>query len=189
MKFFLKNQEPVLHEYLEEFKALPFSFESTEGIKEKLFKTRVCSGVQDLRVFDFSFLFHYFIFPPHILNFYGEWQCDNREMQVGDTIVLQAKIPPIKACIKLVFGVRVLSITFEKEKVGFSYGTLVGHPEVGVNEFFFSLEKGDIFASVHTTAGPGLLLSKVMAPVFTKPYVNYCNSQALLRMKKSILKP
>jgi uncharacterized protein (UPF0548 family) len=50
--------------------------------------------------------------------------------------------------LKLLFGVRVLSVYRTAAATGFSYGTLTGHPEMGTNEFSFSLEDGSLFAAV-----------------------------------------
>lgn len=46
---------------------------------------------------DLDFLFHYQIFPPHIMSFYTQWQDEQRKMEVGDTIVQQVYLPPIRS--------------------------------------------------------------------------------------------
>ena len=104
-------------------------------------------------------------------------------MQVGDTIVQQAQIPP--ACgFHLVFGVRVVSVERAAQRAGFSYGTLRGHPESGVNAFSITRVKRRIDAIVRTTAMPGLPLSRFLARVFTNRYVIWCNRRALARIAR-----
>ena len=187
MKYFLCDQKSKLVDYIFEFRSLPLSFEKIEGLPQKIFKTPVLSPINDLYQYDFSFLFRYQIFPSQILSFFGEWQLYNRNMQVGDIIIQQVKIPPLPLSVKLIFGVKVLSVYQHKNKVGFSYGTLKGHPETGINEFSFFIQEDSLFAEVHTIAKPGLFLSRSLASIFTRPYVNFCNRRALQIMKESFL--
>lgn len=187
MKYFLCDQKTKLSDYLFEFQSKSLSFEKIDGLPQKKIKTLVLSPVRNLHQYDFSFLFRYQIFPSQILNFFGEWQLYNRNMQVGDIIIQQVKIPPLSFSVKLIFGVKILSVYQCKNKVGFSYGTLQGHPETGTNEFSFFIQEDALFAEVHTIAKPGLFLSRNLAPIFTQPFVNFCNRQALQIMKKSFL--
>lgn len=187
MKYCLFDHKTKLADYLSEFRSLPLSFEKIEELPQKKFTTFVYSPISNLQEYDFSFLFRYEIFPLEILNFFGEWQLHNREMQVGDIIIQQAKIPPVSLSIKLIFGVKILSVYHDKNKVGFSYGTLEGHPETGINEFSFFIKDDSLFAEVNTIAKPGLFLSQSLAFIFTKPYVNYCNQKALSIMKETFL--
>jgi hypothetical protein len=165
--------------------ATPLSYTESElnKIETRTFKCALTVPIQDLTSYDFSFLFDYKIFPESILNSFGEWLLYDRKMQVGDIIALQAKIPPIPLSVKIVFGVRILSVFKEKDRIGFSYGTLQGHPETGTNEFSFFIEDNALFAQVKTQAHPGLAISRFLAPIFTRPYVNYCNRAALETMK------
>lgn len=188
MKFFILDQESKLASYLFEFRSLPLSFDAKEELPAKKIQSFILSPVNDLQRYDFTFLFRYMIFPPEVLNFFGEWQLYNRHMQVGDIIVQQAHIPPFSFSIKLIFGVKILSIYQDKDKMGFSYGTLKGHPETGINEFSFFIKDNALFAEVQTTARPGLFLSQMLAPLFTWPYVNFCNRRALETMKDNFLK-
>src|SRR5262249_44749926 len=128
------------------------------------------------------FFFRYHIFPPEILRFFGEWQMHDRDMQEGDIIILEAKVPPIPFNIKLVFGVRVLMVESSANRMSFHYGTLTGHPETGINEFSFFHNEGTLVAEVNTTAKPGLPISQLLAIPFTIPYVAYCNRRALENM-------
>ncbi|MBX9625522.1 MAG: DUF1990 domain-containing protein [Gemmataceae bacterium] len=189
MKISLRDRERTLYEYLPGLKGLPLSFESVSGLPVKTLRTRVSAPMPpaDLRECDLDFLFRYDVFPPEILKFFGEWEPDDRAMRGGDVIVQEAHIPPGRVGIKLLFGVRVLGVYHTAAAAGFRYGTLAGHPETGTNEFAFTLEDGALFASVHTVAAPGLFVSRLLAPVFTRPYVAFCNGRALRRMEANFL--
>ena len=108
-------------------------------------------------------------------------------MQEGDVIVQQAFLPPLLLSIKCVFAVRVLQIFCEPTRVGFSYGTLRGHPEMGRSAFVFVLRDGVIRATIHTYSSPGILLTRLVAPLVTLPYQRYCTHQALQRMREAFL--
>jgi hypothetical protein len=189
MKASFWDREKWLAGYLPELKSSPLSYEDPAGLPEKTLRSRVSVSAppHHLQECDLGFLFHYDVFSPRILKFFGEWELHDRAMRVGDVIAQQAQIPPGCVGIKLLFGVRVLSVYYTAQAAGFSYGTLAGHPETGTNEFSFSLEDGSLFATVRTRAEPGLFLSRLLAPVFTTPYVAYCNAQALKRMEANFL--
>lgn len=190
MRTSFRNREKRLADYLPDLKASRLSYKTLTGLPERTIRSPVpVSEVpRDLRECDLDFLFRYDVFPPRILKFFGEWQLHDREMRVGDVIVQQAQIPPCGVGLKFLFGVRVLSVYRTAATAGFSYGTLAGHPETGTNEFSFSLEDGSLFAAVRTVAAPGLFLSRLLAPVFTRRYVAFCNAQALRRMVANYLK-
>jgi hypothetical protein len=76
-------------------------------------------------------------------------------MQEGDVIVQQAFLPPLPLSVKCVFAVRVLQIFCEPAKVGFSYGTLRGHAEMGRSEFSFALRDGVIYSAAWCVSLPG----------------------------------
>lgn len=183
MKVSFSNHNLAAH--LTELKALPLSFTSTAGLPEQMVCAPVAARVRTLDDCDLGFLFCYDIFPPCILRFFGEWELHGREMRPGDVIVQQAQIPPAAWGVKLLFGVRVLSVERGAERAGFSYGTLAGHPETGVNAFHFSLESGRLDAVIRTTAEPVLPISRLLARIFTRPYVAWCNRQALRQMVES----
>lgn len=190
MKYFFRNQSAMFKEHLQELKSLPLSFtqEKLREIPQR--KIQLCvssSSSVDIHHHQFEFLFRYQIFPSHLLHFCGEWELSNREMQVGDIIVQQIMIPPSRISLKCIFGVKVLAVYHETDRVGFSYGTLKGHPETGINEFSFYQDGSNLMAQICTTAKPGLFISRMLAPFFTRPYVNYCNRQALELMKKTFL--
>lgn len=189
MRMSFRDREKRLAEDLPGLKASRLSFEDVAGLPVRTIRSRVPVRElpADLRECDLDFLFRYDIFPPGLLTFFGEWEPDDRPMRVGDVIVQQAHIPPGRVGIKLLFGVRVLGVYRSARGAGFSYGTLAGHPETGTNEFSFTLEDGALFATVRTAAAPGLLVSRLLARVFTRPYVDYCNGQALRRMEAMFL--
>jgi hypothetical protein len=160
-------------------KTAPLSFAGSSKFPTRRIQQQIkhVSEAVDLRQCNLAFLFGYHVFPPAILKFFGEWQLEKREMRTGDTIVQQAQVPPGWG-VYAIFGVRVLSIFHDERRAGFSYGTLAGHPEVGVNEFSFSVGADGVVATVKTTAGMGLISTCLLAPL-TRRYVNYCNREAL----------
>lgn len=186
MKMFLRDQCPQLAERVPEFRTKALSYRRTDSLPNRTIQSRIAPAVRDLRKCRLDFLFRYDVFPPAILTFFGEWQLDSREMRAGDVIVQQAQVPPGWG-LRLIFGVRVLSVYREEKRAGFSYGTLEGHPETGLNVFALSVIGDGVVVSVHTNAAPGLPLSRLLAPIFTKPYVSYCNRQALLRMEEKFV--
>ena len=108
-------------------------------------------------------------------------------MQSGDTIVQQACLPPWPLSLKCVFGVRVVETFRSPTRVGFRYGTLVGHAETGESAFFFEQSGSQLEAVIHTNSLPGLWVSRLAGPFFTFPYQRYCAQQALLRMQSGFL--
>jgi uncharacterized protein (UPF0548 family) len=189
MKIFLTNQQAHLIRWLPECKTLPLSYDAQTVLREKATSVVVAGGaaVADLASYNFGFLFDYDIFPSHIMSFAAEWQSQGRTMQEGDVIVQQAFLPPLPLSIKCVFAVRVLQIFREPTKVGFSYGTLRGHAEMGRSEFVFALRDGVIRATIHTYSSPGIPLTRLVAPLVTLPYQHYCTHQALQRMREAFL--
>lgn len=177
----------MLASHLPFLKTAPVNFSDPAGLPERTVEERIPVAVRDLRDCDLSWFFRYEIFPRRILRFFGEWQLEGREMGAGDVIVQQAQLPPGIYSMKLVFGVRVLSVERTATHAAFSYGTLEGHPEVGTNEFGFSLEDDAVIARVRTIAAPGLWVSQLLAPVFTNPYVSYCNRAALRQMTANFM--
>jgi Domain of unknown function (DUF1990) len=189
MKVFLTNQQANLIRFLPEFKALPLSYDAHTVLREKASSMVVPGGtaVTELSSYDFHFLFDYDIFPRHIMTFATEWHHQGRTMREGDVIVQQAFLPPFPISLKCVFAVRILQIFRQPHKVGFSYGTLNGHPEMGLSEFYFALRDGVIHATIHTYSYPGTLLARAVAPMFTLPYQQYCTHRALQRLRDAFL--
>jgi uncharacterized protein (UPF0548 family) len=79
--------------------------------------------------------------------------------------------------------VRVTAVVRTPERVGFRYGTLVGHAEQGESGFYFERSGDTLRAVIHTQSRPGLLASRLAAPFFTYPYQAYCARQAVLQMR------
>lgn len=187
MRIFLRDQAAHLASWLPELRAARLSYQTTGGLPETIFRNRVPTARRDLYACELGFLFRYEIFPPSLLRFFGEWQLEGRDMRAGDTIVQQAHVPPGLG-FRLLFGVRMLTVFRDALRAGFSYGTLEGHPETGVNEFSLSVAEGFLTARVRTLAAPGLALSRALGPFFTKPFVAFCNRQALARMVTQVAK-
>lgn len=186
MKIYLTDQADNFDGLLKELATKPtMTFDKTK-LKEKTstidIKTEKVLGQVDL-----DFLFDYKIFPSNIMTFLTQWGQEKRKMKIGDTILQQAFIPPIKMFSqKIVFGVRINSIIDEIDRKGFSYVTIDGHVEKG--ESAFTIEKGDhgLIFKIKTFSEPGNLLTKLVGPIFTIPYQTYCTRTALENVKRQI---
>ena len=173
MKIFLMDQERRFDMHLRELIRRPVMSYDRKLLKEKISTIDIRSN-KALRDVNVDFLFDYKIFPPNIMSHKTQWSSENREMKIGDTILQQAYLPPIKSFSqKIIFGVRINSIIKEDKIKGYSYETIEGHVEKG--ESIFTLgqnEKGLIFR-IHTHSKPGTLLSKLVGPLYfhypTKP--------------------
>ena len=72
--------------------------------------------VQELNT---DFFFDYKIFPGSIMSYLTQWNFEKRQMQIGDTIVQQAFIPPFRHLPqKIIFGVRINDIINEPARIG-----------------------------------------------------------------------
>ncbi len=81
-------------------------------------------------------------------------------MQIGDTILQQVFIPPVKQFSKkIIFGVRINAIINEAVRIGFSYETLEGHVEKGESTFTIEEIEGNIIFKIHTFSEPGSWLT------------------------------
>lgn len=130
--------------------------------------------------------FDYSIFPTSILVGYGEWRKFNRRMEIGDTIVQQAYLPPgFKLSQKLIFGVRVNKVWNLENEFGFAYETLEGHPELGESQFIVKQQGANCVFIISTVSVPGNLVSRMVAPFFTLPYQAFCTKKALEFVKQS----
>jgi uncharacterized protein (UPF0548 family) len=109
---------------------------------------------------------------------------DSNVFQVDDIIVQKITLLPIPSGLRLVFAVRVLAIIISPTQLGFTYGTLVGHPESGTSHFALELSNRRLFAVIHTFSAPGMWLSRLLAPVLTIPYQQYCTHAALREMQR-----
>lgn len=186
MQFFIQNQCHRLPQYLSVLKAAPLSYNEPLNLPCDVERLAVRSNPRcDLRSCNIQFLFRYDVYPPNLLNFFGEWQLDGRELEMGDTIVQQAQFPPCRAGIKILFGSRVLAAYRTETTAGFGYGTLAGHPETGTKEFAFTAEGDSLFALVRTIAVPVI---RFAPRALVQRYVRFCNRQALHRMRDNFLR-
>jgi uncharacterized protein (UPF0548 family) len=179
MRIRFQHHPAHLRALLPEMRRRPLNFTSLDGLKERVVRREIPVRVEDLRELDLSCLERYHIFPPGLLRFWGEWKETGRTMETGDHIVLSASLPPGKWGLKAIFGVRVTSVWREPRTAGFTYATLAGHPERGVNSFSYTLDGGRPAAVITTRAGAGSWLSRSLWPVFTFPFVRYSNARAL----------
>ena len=138
---------------------------------------------------DLQFLFDYKIFPGNIMGYLTQWNIENREMRVGDTIVQHVYLPPTKMFSqKIIFGVRINEIIDELTRKGFSYETLKGHVEKGVSTFTLEQLNKKLIFKIHTFSAPGNVLTKLLGPIFSAPYQTFCTNKALKNLKQQIEK-
>lgn len=112
----------------------------------------------------------YGIFPPSLVT-----GVVRRPVEVGDTVGVHYR--GLRA-VRLFFAARVVDV-FEGEvdgwwRSGFTYRTLVGHPELG--EETFSVEKelatGRVRVALRSWSRPGTWLARVFAPVVRRLQVH-----------------
>ncbi|CAN5426639.1 hypothetical protein BH10BAC4_BH10BAC4_10570 [soil metagenome] len=186
MKIFLTNQEKNLDTHLHEL----MSCKVMEFDRNKLTaKTSIeqLTTRKSLNEIDLNFFFNYFIFPSNVMVHKTQWAIENRSMRIGDTIVQQVFIPPLKEISqKIIFGVRINSIIREPRRVGFSYETLEGHVERGESTFTIEEEEGQLLFKIRTFSKPATFLTRLLGPVFSVPYQAYCTRKALQNVKSRI---
>lgn len=189
MKLFLLDQQKHLDRFFPIFKPLAMSYDAHTALREKVTSLVIPtdSKVTDLSKYNLEFLFDYVVFPPDIMKFSSEWHKEGRAMRKGDIIIQQASVPPLPISLKAVFAVRVVEIFRSPTKVGFNYGTLKGHAEMGISEFYFSIQDGVLRINIHTYSAPGTILTRMIAPFFTLPYQQYCTNRALKHMREAFL--
>jgi hypothetical protein len=187
MKIYLIDQANNFSQHLEFLKRQPVMKYDRSKLTEK---TTVISidTTKKLQELNTDFFFDYKIFPSNIMTYLTQWAFKKREMQIGDTIVQQAFIPPFRHMSqKIIFGVRINDIINEPTRIGFSYETLNGHVEKGIS--IFTIEKAadqkTIF-KVRTFSQPGNLLTKLVGPIFSVPYQTYCTRQGLVNVKRQL---
>ena len=187
MKIYLTEQSKFFPKHLEFLKRQDIIKYDPSNLTEKTTSITIDTDkkFENLNV---DFLFDYKIFPDNIMTFLTQWKFENRKMQIGDTIVQQAFIPPTRHFSqKIIFGVRINKIINEPTRIGFSYETLTGHVEMGVSSFTIEkLDNGDIIFKVHTFSKPGNLLTKLVAPVLSVPYQTFCTKQGLKNVKRQL---
>src|SRR5690348_7390761 len=185
MRIYLTDQArnfPQHLEFLQRQKVKPYD---KKKLMEKV-TTIPIDTTKELHELHTEVLFDYKIFPANIMSFLTLWSFEKREIQIGDTIVQQAFIPPFRHFSqKLIFGVRINDIIHEPTRIGFSYETLNGHVEKGIS--IFTIEKTankKIIFKVHTFSQPGNLLTQLVGPLFSVPYQTFCTRQGLLNVKR-----
>jgi Domain of unknown function (DUF1990) len=186
MKIFLTDQEKKLDTYLREL----MSCKVVEFDRNKLTgKTSIVdlASRKKLRETDLNFFFNYFIFPSNVMIHKTQWAMESRSMRIGDTIVQQVFIPPVKGFSqKIIFGVRINNIIREPTRVGFSYETLEGHVEKGESTFIIEEDGDKLLFKILTFSEPATILTKLLGPVFSVPYQAFCTGKALENVKRRI---
>ena len=179
MKIYFTDQTKYFKAHLENLNLQDIIKYEKSQLKEKTTFISINTS-KDLKQLDTNFFWDYKIFPNNIMSFMTEWNEQKRQMQIGDTIVQQAFIPPVRQCSqKIIFGVRINNIIDEENRIGFSYETLKGHVEMG--ESTFTIEKTKdcktIF-KIHTFSKPGNLLTQLVGAIFSVPYQTFCTKRA-----------
>ena len=187
MKVYLTDQAETLPMHLDFLKRQEILKYDISKLTEKttIIEIATNSNLTDLNT---DFFFNYEIFPSNIMTFLTQWNYEKRKMQIGDTVVQQAFIPPFKHFSqKIIFGVRINAIINESTKIGFSYETIKGHVEMG--ESIFTIEKtsdGSTIFKIHTFSKPGNKLTQLVGPIFSVPYQTFCTRQALKNVKRQL---
>ncbi len=186
MKIYLTDQAKHFPEHLQRLKQEAIIPYDTSALKEQTSTVPINSS-KDLRTLAVT-LFDYNIFPPNIMSHLCEWSHEGRPIKPGDTIVQQVFIPPIKAFSqKIIFGVRIRDVINEDSRVGFGYETLIGHVEKGISTF--TIERAgdsETIFRIHTFSAPATFLTRLLGPVFSRPYQTYCTHQALAHVKAQL---
>jgi len=184
MKIFLTDQTKNFSRHLDELKKKSVMKYDKNRLKESISSIDLESYPSDIQI-----LWDYLIFPSSIMSFLTEWSVDNRKMKVGDTIVQQVYIPPIRAFSqKVVFGVRISEIIDEPTRKGFIYETLEGHVEKGISTFTVEQANQSTIFKIQTYSTPGNMLTRLMGPIFSIPYQRFSTKRALLNVKRQIEK-
>jgi hypothetical protein len=157
-------------------------------LKEKVTMTDI--DREDFENIDLDFFFNYMIFPSDIMSFMTQWKMEKRGMKIGDTILQQVFIPPVRIfSYKILFGVRINNIIDEVDRKGFSYETIEGHVEKGESTFLIERTENRLIFKIKTFSEPGNLLAKLAGSFFALPYQAYCTRRALKNVKKQIESP
>lgn len=186
MKLFLTDQTSNFEKLLAQSISKPVMKFDKSQLKEKvsIVEIQVSKILPEL---DLAFFFNYKIFPPDILTFLTQWQLEKREMKVGDTILQQVYLPPVKPLSqKIIFAVRINQIIHETNRKGFSYETVEGHVEKGESTFTIEQLNDKVIFKIQTFSEPGNLLVRVAAPFLSMPYQAYCTRKALENVKTKL---
>jgi hypothetical protein len=186
MKIYLIDQHNNFNKHLNLLKKQRVMLYDKAQLKEKVSTVEIHTA-KKIEELNLDFLFNYEIFPDNILTFITQWKVENRRMKLGDTIVQQVYIPPIKVLSqKIVFGVRINEIIDETFRKGFSYETLEGHVEKGVSTFTIEQLENQIIFKIQTFSTPGNWLTKFLEPIFSIPYQTFCTNKALKNVKRQM---
>jgi hypothetical protein len=185
MKIYLTDQSKHFKKHLKGLRACKIMDYKLTSLTAKV--STMDLNEESFQSLDFRVLFDYKIFPENIMSSMTQWNFENREMQVGDTIVQQVYIPPIKTVSqKIIFGVRIKEIFDEEFRRGYSYETLEGHVEKGISTFTIEKLGDKCIFKIETFSCPGNLLTKILSPIFSIPYQTFCTNVALNNVRSHI---
>jgi hypothetical protein len=187
MKIYFRDQSEKLSPHLDTLKDVPVMKYDIKKLKEKKSVIVISSEnkLQDIHTRSF---FDYNIFPSEIISFLTQWSAEKRTMQVGDTIVQQVYIPPLRNFSqKIIFGVRINEVIDTPNKKGFTYETLIGHVERGVSSFFLENSSTGLIFTIQTFSEPSNPFVKLLGPFFSLPYQAYCTKKALECVRANLL--
>lgn len=187
MKVYLTDQTKKFRKHLEFLKRQEIIKYDISKLNEKTMTIEIDTN-KNLTDLNTDFFFDYKIFPDNIMTFLTQWNYEKRKMQIGDTIVQQAFIPPFRHFSqKIIFGVRINDIINEPTRIGFSYETIAGHVEKGKSIFTIEkIDSGNTIFKIHTFSKPGNSLTQLVGPIFSVPYQTFCTKQALKNVKRQL---
>ena len=186
MNIHLIDQKNILSRKMTKFKEIPLMSFDPVICNKKVTSCVIKSLIWE--AINFDFFFDYQLFPSNIMCAHGEWFEKNRSMQLGDTIIQQIYLPPFNLfSLKLIAGVRIISIINESKKKEFTYQTLRGHVESGISTFTFAKqENGEVLFSINTISRPSNNLNNKIGFLFALPYQRYCTNQVLKNVNKQL---
>ena len=186
MKIRLRDQVHKFRQYLYFFKEKKVMLYNQKALTERT-SCLPLNTKKKLNELNLDCLFDYRIFPNNIMSHLTQWKDENRKMKVGDTIVQQVYLPPIKIIShKIIFAVRINQIINERNVKGFSYETLQGHVEKGSSTFTIEQTETELLIKIKTFSKPGNILTKLLGPIFSLPYQRFCTTSALEYIKNQI---
>lgn len=164
------------------FEQAKISFTSVNHLPEAVTtrSVRLQRMPSSLKELDLSFFRRYEVFPTSILTFHSRWQIEQRGMQVGDTILQQACLPPISGLsVKIIMGVRIIEVVDTEQQFSFTYATLDGHLERGTATWIAHLQSNDLKFVIQTHSQPANALARLAAPLFSLRYQAWVAREAL----------
>lgn len=89
-------------------------------------------------------------------------RADGRADELGTTVLLGVGAGPARAW----FGCRVVEVLDERGRAGYSYATLAGHPERGVERLTVTLaDDGTVMGRVQAWSAPAWTLARLAGPL------------------------